>query len=66
MRYVTLEGRFKIDFAYHFNLLNHFEFLATNRINFPFFICNSIEYSIERLRYNIIALTLHESVILLA
>jgi len=62
MRYVRLEGRFKVAYAYPFNLFNHFKFLITDKLNFPFFICNSIEYSIETYKRKIVALPLHESV----
>lgn len=65
MRYITLEGRFRVAYAYHFNLLNHFKFPLADQLNFPFFICHSIEYSIVRFRRNIISLPLHESIMYL-
>lgn len=60
IRYVTLEGRFRVSYVYHFNLFNHFKFPVTDKLNFPFFICNCIEYSIKIFRRNIVALHLHE------
>lgn len=65
MRYITLKGRFKVIYTYYFNLLNCFKFLVSNKLNFSFFICNSIRYSIERLRIDIVAFPLHESIIFL-
>lgn len=64
MRYVTLEGRFRVMYTYHFNFLNHFKFPYTSRFNFPLFIYNSIDFSIERFRQNIIMLPLYDFVIL--
>jgi len=48
MHYVTLEGRHKVVYAYHFVLLNHFRLKGEEIVNFSFFIMHSLEISINK------------------
>lgn len=63
IKYITLEGRYKVLLASHFYLLNHFTFLETNRVKFPFFIFNSMLLSINKVKRNRALIPLHAYVI---
>lgn len=52
IKYVTLEGIYKILLASHFFMLNHFIFLKIDNVNFPFFIFNSLSLLIEKVKRN--------------
>lgn len=63
IKYVTLEGCYKVFMDSHFYLLNHIIFLDTNKVNFPFFIFNSLALSINKVKKNKVVVPLHYSII---
>jgi len=63
IKYVMLEGRYKILLASHFFMLNHFIFLDIEKINFPFFIFNFLVISVEKFKQEQSPMPLHGVVI---
>lgn len=64
IKYIMLEGRYKVLIASYFFLLNHFIFLEIDKfVNFPFFVFNSLAISIEKFKQEQAPLPLHGVVI---
>lgn len=63
IKYVTLEGRYEILLTSHILLLNHFISLEKDKVNFPFFIFNSLTIFIEKVKQERTLLSLHGDVI---
>jgi len=63
IKYMTLEGRYKALIASHLFLLNHFIFPEMDKVNFPFFIFDSMIISVEKVKHERAPLPLHGVVI---
>lgn len=63
IKYAILEGRYIILHASYFFLLNHFIFLNTDKVNFPYFIFNSMVILVNKVKQNRVLVPLHESII---
>ena len=63
IKYITLEGRYILLQDSYFFLLNHFFFSNTDRVNFPYFIFNSLTISISKVQQNRARVPLHELII---
>lgn len=65
IRYITPKGRYNKLYAHHFSLINHFCFLEIDRVNFSFFILNSMSISIRKFMETLTPWPIHGGVITL-
>ena len=63
IKYIMLEGRYRIFQASHFFLLNHFIFSNIDRVNFPYFIFNFMAILVSKIKQNGAWVPLHELII---
>lgn len=63
IKYITLEGRFKIVISYNFSLFNHFIFSYSTKVNFPFFILNILAILVDKFKRNRSQVPLHDIII---
>jgi len=63
IKYVMFKGRYKVLLESHLYLLYHFIFPDTDKVNFPFFIFNSLAILVEKVKQERAPLPLHGAII---